>query len=762
MKTIKFLVLCGLTLSTSVKATDYAALQNLFQQLQPLAKKIDEDRAERNRQEALRQQQEREAANRKAAQEAEQSRQQFAAQKANLAQQIAELSAPPEWRNLPIFHKKLLDSSFNSMAQAGFNITAISRIYSNTQNKITYINPQNDLVIFDTKTKNEKIIKRIMDIPDTIYFIGEQSLLLSSYSQNKKTELIDLKGNTIKSWDTKETVFPVGINSDLILAQQGCSSSGVSLYNKLELFDSKGNLINKLDFTEQGVQTCGINYNTLPNLQVLASQGKTVLYYQNGQFVSKFNADNRNQYTFYSPLSERYAYSQNYSKEQPITIWNLPQGQKQCEIPPKSVNYLFTAKDKFFSLNPAAVIDPNDCKVTPFESSTSSYLYKVNNQYIALFNRINGELSLIDSSTLKPKWKTITGYRNLGENAYPYIQKLESSNLLVISPQGMEDKSATQTYDFETGKFMQEFKGFIFGRNLVKAYFKDEYQQGLGNARTYLLWQIEPIATPTTNPQNILKILAKDKYETTTEYQNRVKNMNYPFSMTVNVKDYNADQGAFSVTWKGVQMGIPLAANEARKLDQYNTFDLKGNLTPVDENFLMLKNASIQLENGTSISIPNRNIPSKQNLPTSQQQAQSTTALTNSKPTMAKLPACQGNFQHLASQMPNYTDPSLVNVRSTLLNQSVSSMLAELRQSGATFTEIQQQINGYEKAGSDAATTADQTDGGSGDIQRFKNGTLPLNWQCEAIHGSAVCMHIVSTWTVLAMKEAAKLMQQCR
>lgn len=75
MKTIKFLVLCGLTLSTTVKATDYAALQNLFQQLQPLAKKIDEDRAERNRLEALRQQQEQEAANRKAAQEAEQSRQ---------------------------------------------------------------------------------------------------------------------------------------------------------------------------------------------------------------------------------------------------------------------------------------------------------------------------------------------------------------------------------------------------------------------------------------------------------------------------------------------------------------------------------------------------------------------------------------------------------------------------------------------------------------------------------------------------------------
>lgn len=761
MKTIKFLVLCGLTLSTTVKATDYAALQNLFQQLQPLAKKIDEDRAERNRLEALRQQQEQEAANRKAAQEAEQSRQQFAAQKANLAQQIAELSAPPEWRNLPIFHKKLLDSSVNSMTQAGFSITAISRIHSNyspTSNKIAYITPQNDLVIFDITTQNETIIKKVDSIPDTIYFIGEQSLLLSSYGQNKKTELIDLKGNILKIWNNKDgIVSPAGENLTYILVQDS-SYYPKQVCNKIELFDAQGHLINQLDFTGQSIEHCAINYTAFPSLKIIASQGRTVFNYQNGQLVSKFSAEKDHTY---SPFSEQYAYSTNYSKEQqPIFLWDIQQGKKLCEISQKNANYLFTLKDKIFSWSPATTIDPIQCRTIPFENSTSSYITKVNDQYLALFNRITGELSLIDSSTLQPKWKITTSYRNLGESSSPYIQQLKSSNLLAISPQNMEEKSITQVYNFETGKFVQEFKGFIFGQNLVKAYVKNEYQQQSGTPRIYQIWQITPTATSVPNPQKILQALIKDKYETTTEYQNRVKNISYPFSMTVNVQDYNADQSAFSVVWKGIPMGIPLAANEARKLDQYSTFDLKGSLSPIDENFLMLKNSSIQLENGTSIPIPNRNIPVKQQN-THQTQTTQNTAIPLSTSSSAKPVACGGNFQYLASQMPNYTDPTLANVRNKILNQSVSQLLADLRRDGATLEQMPQQISEIERAAAEAAITADQTDDGSGDIQRVKNGTLPLNWKCEAIHSSAVCAHITYTWVAQQMKETAKLMQQC-
>lgn len=116
--------------------------------------------------------------------------------------------------------------------------------------------------------------------------------------------------------------------------------------------------------------------------------------------------------------------------------------------------------------------------------------------------------------------------------------------------------------------------------------------------------------------------------------------------------------------------------------------------------------------------------------------------------------ACDRNLMHLASRLPNYTHPTLANVRNAVLTSPLQKQSAQ--------SALQDAANAEQSAAA-AARTANSTDGRSGltNVQRVDNGTLPLSWPCEGIHANAICAYIIHKWEALAYREIAAMATSC-
>ncbi|MDM8357385.1 hypothetical protein [Pandoraea communis] len=196
--------------------------------------------------------------------------------------------------------------------------------------------------------------------------------------------------------------------------------------------------------------------------------------------------------------------------------------------------------------------------------------------------------------------------------------------------------------------------------------------------------------------------------------------------MEVAVRDYNADGSYFSGTYQGVPISVPMPGTQARRLDGMTSLNVKGQLSVVDEDFLELRSASITLQDGSLVPVPQSKLPARRAV---RADAAATTPGAMLKTSAAASGAakggsasaeCRGDFSYLAPNLRAYTNSDLAQARQAILTTSVPETLVDMRRKGVTMAAVNQRIPELDDAANQAAQTANQTDGGGNSIQKAR------------------------------------------
>lgn len=634
-------LLC-LTISSSIYAkTDYEAISNTLEKIQPGLIKYANEADQRRKEQEIKAKKEAEEATKKTAQLDAMKQQQLQQDSINLFKKQSTLSPPKEWQNDPIFHKQLLQTSGNSSSTPTQTIFSLSKLYFGFHNRIAYIayiDTKNNLVLHDLNTKNIQVIKKMTSIEDMRYITLLKNNILISYA-NKKEELIDQKGQVLKTWNNSN----LQNTSDFIIEQN-------LLECDAKIYDEQGNLKHTINLKSQGYKRCIINTNK--NTNNLKSEPFTfeVLAYKNG--VSSFYKNNLLISNFKSPesmifISDLYAmeFSPSYKdKKGPKVIVNLNNPQQRCSLKNYNESYRFRIYEinrRLVQQSPAGILNFETCKVEPIQyNSVQSSINPIwgSKNYLGVFNSVTGEFSLLNEQTLQEKWKVNTSMTNYPQvsirSRYDFLSNPQTGITAILSDSLNEvalihypdtqageksyETDMIKTYKLQTGELIseQKVKGVLKNNFLLvsNATIDAEKKQDIKNG-TLRSYQILNLFKPnhSQNYEKFLESIKKDKYETTVEYKNRLKNLKQPFTMNVNIEDYNADKGVLQVSWQSMFINIQIPPTQARQLDEYKNLEIKGNLSFIDENFLLLKDISIQLPNNKTISIPNKEIPTKEN-----------------------------------------------------------------------------------------------------------------------------------------------------
>ncbi|MDF3836805.1 hypothetical protein P3W85_28180 [Cupriavidus basilensis] len=85
----------------------------------------------------------------------------------------------------------------------------------------------------------------------------------------------------------------------------------------------------------------------------------------------------------------------------------------------------------------------------------------------------------------------------------------------------------------------------------------------------------------------------------------------FPYQIDVEVKEYHADGSYFEAQYQGVSVGVPMAPAHARRLDGQTKLTVQGQLRVLDDDFVIMRNASDKTADGTTIPVPETKVPAR-------------------------------------------------------------------------------------------------------------------------------------------------------
>ncbi|GHD64424.1 YncE family protein [Jeongeupia chitinilytica] len=609
-KLVSLKITTSLTLAfsfTQAHATDWNAITKSLQQLQPLAQKIDSDNAQRREQEANESAQRDAAEARKKQQEAVKRQQAAATQKQAQDDEIRLLTPPKEMANRLVFNRRQLERTTTSQGGEAFSISGKSFVtVSNDGRQLAYINSSRQLVLRPAAGGAERVVRDGLSTDGSwfIQFAGPDTLILTDSGPQKLTELIDVQGTRLASWNGAE--YQVYAYEGKVRASHA-SYYPVKYCKGITIYDQRGTLLQQLDLSGERFERCESRLNANGKLEVQASHGSSVSYYVDGQRVSQFVGDTRRPkeewgavfYTWLGQLPYVISWvSDNDSA--PYRVWDLQQGRMLCELPRAGMYswMLADAQNHVFITTPPTRVTLPDCQQSILASSGN---LRSDGDIAWIFQPGNGELAVLDAATLQVRKRISTKLR--GDAVQ--IQRLRTNpRFISVGPSGWSAKEGdvTQIYDLESGNLAQELPGGFGFDDAFTIMTSSESRDGQ-SVWISKGWRVALGGAP-GNQQQFMQALKKDKYESTSEYKARVAKLSQPFEMEISVVDYDADNSYFSGTWQGVPIGVPMPATQARKLDGMSTLLLKGQLGVIDDNFVELRNASVMLPDGTSLAVP--------------------------------------------------------------------------------------------------------------------------------------------------------------
>ncbi|GAA5786705.1 hypothetical protein [Chitiniphilus shinanonensis] len=750
------LAVVALAIGAPAWAVDYDALSRGLQQLQRVLEQNDRDNE-------LREAQERADEARRQADQQRRAQQDAAARQRERQQELAGLTPPAEWAGQLVFHRRQLERGNRAASgpRPTFDITSNGTVgVAQDGRRLGYVNLSNQLVIRDLPGGRERVLREGLnkDVGWSVSFVGERSILLNGgFSRNGYIELMDGDGQRLQLWQGGD--FQAYPTEGRLQVQQ--ASYYPDKYCKgVWLYDERGQMVQQLVLSSK-VDTCWPRAGADGSLEVVTVEGNTLTYYVNGERRQSFRGDTRRGdsttplvYGYIGTLPYLVSYlNGDENTREPFQVWDLAQGKPLCQIARRGLAWLLADKQGHaYITSPPQRVSLPDCQTTAIAATGKLTL---DGDLGWIHQPETGVISVLALSSNQEKFRLQSRFREDGL----YVQRLpDQPRYLAVGPWSWNAKGGqnVQIFDLDNGTLARELPG---GLNWNSS-FSTRAEIVDGNWHT----QGWPIvlgarAEPAADPQQFLAGMKKDKYESTADYRARVAKLTLPYQMDIQVKDYDADGGYFVGEWRDVPIGVPVPPAQARQLDGQTTLSLKGQLAVLDENFLMLRDASVMLPDGGTLPLAN-----KAAAPAAAAAPKPTLAL--AKPPLAAkgkpvAASCNGTLDYLAPQLRAYTSPELAEVRRTILGSNMGQMLAEARQQGATADTVQQLVEQAEQAASEAATTAEQSDGGGNSIQRADNGTLPLQWPCEGIHASAVCVYVMHKWEALTYRELGKALARC-
>lgn len=729
-------------------ASDSAAVLRGLQQIQGILEKSERDAARASEAQRL---QEAADAQRLQAEQAQEARLKQArdaeAQRARDAE-LAVLMPPAQWAGNLVVHRRLLEPAPNQTQQASVRIAGThTASISADGSHLVYLTKDQRLMLRELPSGRERVLRSDLDrgswyaptLPT-----GTGTLLLSSRAG---VELMDLQGRRLQQWlEPDISAWPYK-DSVLVTKQQHYPERFCHWVGQ---YDARtGQALRHLQLSPQA-ERCTSRINAAGQLEVLAIDGDTVRHYLDGQQVQRFRGDSRRGdsdtrliYNFVGDLPYIVTYLHaSQPNTEPYRIWDLATGKLLCELPRSNHGVLSAAPsgETYITSPPALVSLPACERKVVANSGVLSIEDGLAFQYQP------GEVLVRTLPDLAVKHRLVASFTDaLGVRVW----RLPSQpRYLAIGPWGTAETEGqgTEFFDLEDGKRVQALPGAL---DFSGGPYTQSRNLGLrsGEEASVQFWKVNLGQTDTGTIQTFLAALKKDKYETVAEYRARTRTLSTPFEMDIQIKDYNAEAGHFVGEWRGLPIGIPVPASQARQLDGLSPLTVKGQLAPVDDDFVELRDASIQLPGGGSLPVTRKSLPPRATTPAAATKTQPANVPAASvTPQTPQASNCTATLAHLAPQLRAYTDPLLADLRQSILNSQI--------QRETTQSALQSAARA-ESSATEAARTAQATDGGGNSIARADAGSLPLGWPCTGIHASAVCMYIASRWEALAYREIA-------
>lgn len=609
-------------------SADVQRLNALGKGLEALGRSMAEDErrnAERQRieDERLRRQQTQEQAA-KAAAEAQQQREGSIARE-NWRQTI---TPPSEYAGRISIHRQVfLDSEKNpKIPSPDFEVPSSAADISLMGRWLAYVDQSGELKLIDPKTKSERTLRAGLKNTSSIYFVDEDSLIVSHWSGDIGPEWIDIQGNTLKKFlNAASGVFPVTHSSGRYVLHTKFwydPNEKKHFCDGAALYSTKGQLIDNVDAPDS--RECAARVTDDGRLELLISKqgpmisGETIVVYRAGVQVASFDGDNRpvdekklwvktTQWLGTSPYAVSYAGI-------PISprVWDVSQGKMVCDLTSISRgdynqdSYAPTGRllvDRagvIYVNNPAQRLNIQGCQLNNVSSGNETL--SINEDLAYLHDRQSGRLDILDIASWKIRHTIQTNVKISSDSSLRLSNSwlsisgnpkvvLGNVNFYNAKKAGLESRSIL--IDLESGAVREPLPPF----NRVSSGYLVSYEKG----KRARFWKI----TMHENSQadKFIASLQKDKFESTADYKARVARLTLPYRLNVALHDYDADAGAFSGSWNGAPIRLPLVPADARLFAQVPGIEVQGDLAWLGGDFLELRNPSVTTPDGRRIAL---------------------------------------------------------------------------------------------------------------------------------------------------------------
>lgn len=589
------------TLSTPAAAVDLEklgrALEQVSRTLEQQAREQElQDRAaaaERAEQERQNRIQDAEYAQREAA------RQQEEALQRQRRQQM--LTPPAKLGGRIALHRELLNEQAAAGQSADLDIT--------TSLHTPAISPDGSMVAWEAvggqvqlrkiSTGETRVIGQMAGGESIVQFVGNETLLVSN-TENGST-LFDLQGGK-PLWVGAGTSYPARAGERWMFLRSGMEYKNDAFRcTGVWLHDAKGKELNGMRLNTSG---CTQRVTPSGGLEILADDKNVVTYTRDGLKQIEFRGDTRrSQYSGASYMwlgDSSLVFSTLYDnvKWQSPRIWDLATGRMLCEIPTSEL-LLGVDGRLAYSSTPAAKISLPDCRLTPLGNGRQKLYMTYNTNGIEknllfLLDDSNGQVDVLDANTGQVRTRLQT------QQIRPADKTATFMPLFVILPDGTFASSnyspniAVEVFDASSGKQLKTYPGgYIINRYVISQSM--DYQRKIFQHR---LWDL---TTKQERIDEFLTRLKKDKFETSADYRRRVAALTHPYSIKVNIADYDADRGQFLVSWRDIPLTVPMAPDQARKFSGTTEMTLQGELAMLEGDFLELRNAQAKSPAGDNI-----------------------------------------------------------------------------------------------------------------------------------------------------------------
>lgn len=722
------------------------------------------ERAERERTAALQRQQkaEQDAATRKA--------------------DVAAMQAPPEWAGRLVLHRRALEAPEPAAPPPPPDLVVDARSVASLSPQgqwLAWENAAGTLELRNLRDGSQRSLGRAAGKHSrSLAFVGESALLIHDYEQG--SELVDMQGNTLQRF-AKGGYYPQPRVEPGPVAISHVSGRESLRCDEVLHYDARGQVLERIRVP--GADACAARVDAQGRTEVLVHQDGQFTRHVQGQVANQFAGDTRSlgQYAQrglhwlgQTPYAVSDVGNWNSSTHR-FRLWDTVQGRLLCELPGHILGRpMADESGEVYVRQPAARLNVQDCSLT--RVGTGPGVLTLLKEGAVLHDYESGRIQIFDRAQWQLRASLETPFRKAGAtpgNYYPHFQATPGAPERVLLSVGSEDTPGW-LIDLSAGRLVAQVPpGMRWGEHLL--HYSHDSANSLWRNKVWRWREPEPAAA---GLDDFLKAMRKDRYETTAEHRVRVAALARAHSLTVKLHDYDADRARFTASWREQALTLPMPPAQARRLDGLSEVRVQGLLSVLDDDFVELREASVQMPDGSlqRLALPAGPAPARVRAAASERAATPATAASvpgsagaaTPLPALARsaaLPAapgaCSATMAHLAPQLRAYRAPALAEARQAILDLQPAKVLGDLRRKGATQAQLQQQAQQLEQSAREAATTARQSDGGGNSIRAADAGQLALDWPCEGIHPAAVCAYVAMRWEALVMQELARQWPQC-